>query len=170
MQSQAENAESAETVVTDQPAVPVLWVVASAGSRVTAFVLDMVVMVVPLMLLSFVPAVRTRFDVNSALVDGVVWSLYYAVMLAVRGRTVGMAAVGLRVVPLAQYTGAAARDGLTVRQACVRTLVFLLPVIPGGALRFGWAVVDCAFALGGPYRQALHDRLAGTVVVHEGDY
>jgi len=79
------------------------------------------------------------------------WALFYlAIGLVVAGRTPGMGVVGLRVV---------ARDGDALRssQALGRTLAF-----PLSFLVFGLGFVGIVV---GRERRALHDVLAGTVVV-----
>jgi len=83
----------------------------------------------------------------------VLWGFFYFwSSMAIAGKTLGMALVGLRVV---------ARDGSVMkpRQAFLRTLVMPLSVL---ALGIGalWILVD-------PERRALHDIIAGTVVVYD---
>lgn len=78
--------------------------------------------------------------------------LYFAVSLAVAGRTPAMAALGLRVVT---------RAGATVspRQALVRTLTLPVAVLPFGAGLVGLLLHR--------ERLALHDLAAGTAVVYD---
>ncbi len=83
------------------------------------------------------------------------WSwayLYYAVSLAVAGRTLGMGIIGLRVV---RKSG----SPLKVHQAFVRTLV-----MPLSFIIFGLGFIGLLF---GRKRRALHDWIAGTVVVYD---
>jgi uncharacterized RDD family membrane protein YckC len=85
----------------------------------------------------------------------VVWVfIYCAYPLAIAGRTVGLAAAGLRVVR---------RDGtdLDARHAVVRVLTFPLSFLAFG-LGFFLILVDRE-------SRALHDVIAGTVVVYDWD-
>jgi uncharacterized RDD family membrane protein YckC len=83
------------------------------------------------------------------------WTVFYsAYPLAVAGRTLGMATVGLRAVR---------RDGrdLDGRRAVVRVLVFPLSFLLFG---FGFLLI-----LLNRDRRALHDLIAGTAVVYAWD-
>lgn len=85
----------------------------------------------------------------------VFWSwayVYYAVSLAVAGRTLGMGIIGMRVV---QKSG----SPLKARHAFVRTLA-----MPISFLLFGLGFIGLLF---GRRRRALHDWIAGTVVVYD---
>jgi uncharacterized RDD family membrane protein YckC len=92
--------------------------------------------------------------------------VYYWVLQALWGATVGKRALGVRVVR------ASDRSGIGVRQAGIRTVAFLVgpallmllvtPInIVGGVL---WAA-DAGLPLLDPQAQSLHDKLAGTIVV-----
>jgi uncharacterized RDD family membrane protein YckC len=84
-----------------------------------------------------------------------IWSfLYFAVPLAVSGRTFGSAVLGLRVVR------ADGRD-LDPKHAVIRTLVF-----PLSFLLFGLGFL---LILVQPERRALHDLIADTCVVYAWD-
>jgi uncharacterized RDD family membrane protein YckC len=94
--------------------------------------------------------------------------VYFWVQHAAWGATIGKRALGVRVVR------AADRSGIGVRQAGIRTVVFLagpailmLLVTPinivGGVL---WAA-DAGLPLLDPQAQSLHDKLAGTIVVRQ---
>ena len=85
----------------------------------------------------------------------VIWSwayLYYAVSLAVAGRTLGMGTIGLRVV---QKSG----SPLKAHQGFVRTLA-----MPLSFMVLGLGFIGLLF---GSRRRALHDWIAGTVVVYD---
>ena len=83
----------------------------------------------------------------------VIWAfLYMWASLAVAGRTIGKGIVGLRVV---RADGSA----LTVRQALARTLAYPISFAILGLGLVG-IVID-------RYHRALHDLLAGTVVVYD---
>lgn len=77
---------------------------------------------------------------------------YMALGLALAGRTLGMAAIGLRVV-------ARQGDPIGGRQAVIRTLVF-----PFSFLVFGLGFLGILFS---SERRSLHDAAAGTVVVYD---
>ena len=107
-----------------------------------------------------VSAVRGEsFELSDAPTASVIilaaWALFYcAYPLAVAGRTLGMAAVGLRAVR---------RDGsdLDGRHAVLRVLVFPLSFL---LLGFGFILIVI-----NRDRRALHDLIAGTSVVYAWD-
>lgn len=134
--------------------------------RLVAFILDVVVLISFLMLLVAVGGLQTLFRSDFGDVDPpesafYVWGgfilafipfgiLYYILLLAWKGQTIGKMAVHIRVVR---------RDGgsLSLGQAFVRWLGYLASALPLG-MGFLMALVDGE-------RRALHDLLAGTVVV-----
>jgi uncharacterized RDD family membrane protein YckC len=87
------------------------------------------------------------------LIGFVVWAFLYSLLsLAIAGRTPGKGVVGLRVV---------SSDGtvITGRRALVRTIAFPLSAVAFG-LGFAGIVI-------GRRHRALHDVIAGTVVVYD---
>ena len=111
--------------------------------------------------LTFAVDLVTRTQVNLAgrqilaAAAVIVWEfVYFAYQWSLGGRTVGMALLGIRVV---------STDGgpITPRQAVIRTLV-----LPVSFLLFGLGLIGILL---GKDRRALHDRLAGTVVVYSWD-
>lgn len=92
-----------------------------------------------------------------------VFLVYESVQLAFWGRTVGKRLTGITVV---------SADGgpLRVSQALARAVVFALPpaarpVPVLGVLAALFWLADGALVFDQPYRQTVHDRAAGTVVV-----
>jgi uncharacterized RDD family membrane protein YckC len=79
---------------------------------------------------------------------------YFGYSWAVSGKTFGMAVLGIRVVR-------ADGSGLDPRRAVVRALVFPLSFLLGG-LGFLGILVQCE-------HRALHDLIAGTVVIYAWD-
>jgi len=134
--------------------------------RIVAFVLDVVILISALMLLIAAGGLQTLFRSNFGDVDPpgsafYVWIgfilafiplgiLYYILLLAWKGQTIGKMAVRIKVVR---------RDGgsLSLGQAFVRWLGYLASALPLG--------IGFLMALKDSQRRALHDLLAGTVVV-----
>jgi uncharacterized RDD family membrane protein YckC len=85
-------------------------------------------------------------------VISVVPAAYFIVSIAVTGRTVGKGLMGIRVV---------ARDGrrLSVPRSALRTFAYLVSLLPAGA--GFWAVLLDSD------RQAWHDHIAGSRVLHD---
>lgn len=138
---------------------------AGAVTRLAAFVVDQTVATgvfsVGTAVLTFVIAIVTgdqvSLDIPPLLLGSsfVVWLfLYYAYPWATSGKTLGMALLGLRVV---QRDGAPA----SVRCAVLRTLALPLSFLLLG-LGFVGIVTNRE-------HRALHDRIAGTVVVYDWD-
>jgi uncharacterized RDD family membrane protein YckC len=130
---------------------------ATAGRRTAAYLVDAVVLGVPL--LTGVLAVFD--DPRERLVRGGWWALlvanlYHVAFEGTTGRTPGKRALGVRVV------GAEGGD-CSYRAATVRTLARFLDFLP-----VGYLAAFLSMALSGR-RQRLGDRLGGTVVVHDGD-
>jgi uncharacterized RDD family membrane protein YckC len=101
---------------------------------------------------------RTYRLANHQVVSAValaIWEfVYFAYQWSLGGRTIGMAVLGIKVVK---------RDGgpIGARQAIVRTLV-----LPFSFLFLGLGLVGILLTRD---RHALHDRVAGTVVVYSWD-
>ncbi|HXZ63095.1 MAG TPA: RDD family protein [Streptosporangiaceae bacterium] len=94
--------------------------------------------------------------------------VYYWVQQAAWGATIGKRALGVRVVR------AADRSRIGIRQAGIRTVAFLagpailmLLVSPINYLGAALWAADAGLPLLDPQAQALHDKLAGTVVVRQ---
>lgn len=104
------------------------------------------------------PFWTTEWFVVSVLV--VVFGLYRVPQVAVAGRTLGHRLLGLRVV---SFTG---RQRVGFGRALVRYVMFygvnVVPVL--GSLFTFVSYLWCIFDR--PYRQCLHDKVAGTFVLH----
>jgi len=138
---------------------------AGAVSRFVAYAIDLAVIAGVFMLalaaISFAASVVTGHSVSWSRNDILVtiaflaWGfIYFAYSWAASGKTFGMAVLGVRVV---------AADGAdaTARQAVVRTLAF-----PLSFLVFGLGFVGIVLQRD---RRALHDLIAGTVVIYSWD-
>jgi uncharacterized RDD family membrane protein YckC len=138
---------------------------AGFASRFVAFTVDAAtstgVFMLALAAVSFAVSVVTGRSVNWTTTDPVIgvvylaWLFtYYAYSWAASGRTFGMALLGVRVI---------AGDGgdAGARRAVIRTLAFPLSFL---LLGLGFAGI-----LAGRQRRALHDVIAGTVVVYSWD-
>ena len=138
---------------------------AGFASRFTAYVVDAGVstglFVLALAVVSFAVSVVTNKSVNWNTSDTwvglvfLVWLfIYFAYSWAASGKTFGMALLGVRVV---RSDGADAGG----RRAVVRTLAF-----PLSFLLLGLGFVGILL---GSRRRALHDVIAGTVVIYSWD-
>ncbi|MCO6004329.1 RDD family protein [Actinoallomurus purpureus] len=106
---------------------------------------------------------ETAQTVVAPIAFAVVFFIYEAVQLAAWGRTVGKRLTGLRVVSV---TG----DRPTVPQALIRAAIYALPPAtrPVPVLNVLAAIfwlAENGLQFEGAYRQALHDRAAGTLVI-----
>lgn len=141
---------------------------AEPGQRLVARVVDILVVGVPVALvLRSEPLGLSRTDADTLTAPALAGLLlvYEWVQLAVWGRTLGKRFAGVEVVAEPPTE----RAGLGPWRALLRTLVFTVPValrpvpVLGVVAGLFW-VANAAFLYEGARRQALHDRLAGTVV------
>ncbi|MEV5746282.1 RDD family protein [Actinoallomurus sp. NPDC052308] len=138
--------------------------VAEPSQRLVARIIDILIVGVPIGLgaTELFPR-ETAQRVVAPIAFAVVFFLYEVVQLAVWGRTVGKRLTGLRVVSV---TGRRP----TVVQALIRAAIYALPPaarpVPILNVLAGifW-LVENGLVFEGSYRQALHDRLAGTLVI-----
>ncbi|MEY9942261.1 RDD family protein [Streptacidiphilus sp. MAP5-3] len=133
---------------------------ASFGARLGAAAVDMVVIVV-----LYLASLRLPGMTNSVLVLLVLTGirlLYGALQLQFGGgRTLGMRAFRIRVVPI----GTERAGRLTAGQAWLRTAVYVLPAAVLGVGAY-LSMLDCLWMLWDrPNQQTLHDKAARTVVV-----
>jgi uncharacterized RDD family membrane protein YckC len=135
------------------PALPL----ATAGRRIAAYLVDAVVLGVPL-LAGALAAFDDRRErlVRGGIVALVVANLYHVVFEGTTGRTPGKRALGVRV-------RGAEGGACSYRAATVRTLARFLDFLPVGYLA---AFLSMALSA---RRQRLGDRLGGTVVVRDSD-
>jgi uncharacterized RDD family membrane protein YckC len=145
-------------------AVGAVGAVAEPSQRLVARIIDTLIVGVPI-----ATAATELFERETAqtlvapITFAVVFFLYEAVQLAVWGRTVGKRLTGLRVVSV---TG----DRPTVPQALVRAVIYALPPAARpvpilNALAAIFWLAENGLMFEGAYRQALHDRAAGTLVI-----
>lgn len=146
---------------------------AEPGQRLLARIVDTLIVGVP------VGLVRSEADAVTVLWLAALLFLYESVQLAFWGRTLGKRFAGIAVVPAGSAEAADAVEtaeagagvpGLGVFRAMVRTAVYALPIaarpvtVLGVVAGLFW-VVNAAALFEGTRRQALHDRLAGTLVI-----
>lgn len=86
---------------------------------------------------------------------------YEALQLALWGQTLGKRVVGLRVIA---ETGEPMPPAQAVVRAAVNNVLYLFGCGVGTIMAYLWAIWDR------PLHQALHDRLAGTVVVDDREF
>jgi uncharacterized RDD family membrane protein YckC len=86
---------------------------------------------------------------------------YESLQLALWGQTLGKRILGLRVLT---ESGKVMPPAQAVGRAAVNNVVYLFGCGVGTVMAYLWAIWD------EPLHQALHDRLAGTVVVDDREY
>jgi uncharacterized RDD family membrane protein YckC len=98
------------------------------------------------------------------------WFVYEVPAIAQRGQTFGKRVVGIKVMPLESATAPGVPPALGFLRAMRRWNPLGLPVLLWTCgLGFLLQLVDAISpVLGGPLHLALHDRSAGTVVIHSG--
>ncbi|SDY75142.1 Uncharacterized membrane protein YckC, RDD family [Asanoa ishikariensis] len=161
---------SSDRVVTGE-AVELEVRAARAGSRVTALLIDLIVilalgLVLFVIVSAFLSTIPTELD--NATIQGI--TVVGTVLLLVgypvtcetvfRGRTLGKAALGLRVV---RDDGGPVR----LRHALTRSLVGVATEWPGVLLPPVTWIAALATMLGNPRGKRLGDLVAGTMVIHE---
>ncbi|GAA4620739.1 hypothetical protein GCM10023196_005910 [Actinoallomurus vinaceus] len=138
--------------------------VAEPSQRLVARIIDTLIVGVPIGTgaAELFPR-ETAQTVVAPIAFAVVFFLYEAVQLAIWGRTVGKRLTGLRVISV---TG----ERPTVVQAMIRSAIYALPPAarPVPVLNVLAAIfwlAENGLLFEGSYRQALHDRAAGTLVI-----
>ncbi|GAB3960618.1 hypothetical protein GCM10029978_010360 [Actinoallomurus acanthiterrae] len=138
--------------------------VAEPSQRLVARIIDTLIVGVPIATAATEIFPReTAQTVVAPIAFAVTFFLYEAVQLAVWGRTVGKRLTGLRVISV---TG----ERPTVVQALIRAAIYALPPAarPVPVLNVLAAIfwlAENGLQFEGSYRQALHDRAAGTLVI-----
>lgn len=141
---------------------------ARAGSRALALMIDIILQFVLAMALAFpLSMVLAASQADEAIANAAQLALVIVVFIgyptvfhsALRGRTPGKLAMGLRVV---------SADGgpITFRQSLIRSLVGAALEWPGVLLTFSW-LLSLVLLTGSPRSQRLADLAAGTIVIHE---
>ncbi len=124
---------------------------ASLFLRGIAIFLDMVILFILAVVIIGIHNVETRTGLAFYLVG---WSVYYIGFTAVMSATPGKVAMGIHV---------AAKTG---RRAQPDSVILRYVVLMAGALPFGvGTIVSIVLVLTDPQRRALHDRIAGTLVL-----
>lgn len=138
---------------------------AEPAQRLVARIIDILIVGIPVATVAEgLFGHHTAQTVVAPLAFAVVFLLYDAVQLAIWGRTVGKRLTGIRVASVTD----GGRPG--VLQSLTRAAIFCLPsaarpVPVLNALAGIFWLGEIGLMLEGAYRQALHDRAAGTVVV-----
>jgi uncharacterized RDD family membrane protein YckC len=157
-------APDADARAVSEPAGRVTGRFAGPGSRLTEFIIDITLIValfgVTANVILFCARVVLGIDVSTSNTDNIWWLVaylgwaftYFFVSLAITGRTIGKWLVGVRVVE---------RDGTPLRTRAALVRVLTLPL---SLLSFGLGLVGIVI---GTERRALHDVLAGSVVVYD---
>ena len=132
--------------------------------RLVARIIDALIIGIPISVV--VALAWGGYDVNDTgrsatqdLVYGFVYFVYEGLMLTTRGQTVGKMAMNIRVGMLQNGQIPAGRAGWT------RAAVYALPPIVPCCGSIFWLVNVLWLLWDKPYRQALHDKAARTVVV-----
>ena len=141
---------------------------ASWWSRAGATILDFVIVWTPLVVVTAIGGTTDDDTLGAVVIVAYLLTLaaalLYAPVLMARagdrhGQTLGKQALRIRVVR---------EDGapMTAGRGCLRELVgkVVLGVVTGGV----WTIVDNLWPLGDRRRQALHDKIASTLVVRDG--
>jgi uncharacterized RDD family membrane protein YckC len=147
--------------------VPAGLVLAGFGRRIGGFAIDQVLVFIPVAIGVAALGYRSGDDVSNdailVLNAAVALSrlIYETLLIGFFGRTVGKIATGTRVVR--QVDGGRVGWFAAGQRAVV-------PVVFSGVPKFGvfYSAFVYMFAMLGPLRQGLHDRIAGTLVVRNG--
>lgn len=138
---------------------------AEPGQRLLARVVDTLVVGLPVVLVARSALPRVTADAVAAVAIAGLLLLYETVQLALWGRTLGKRVAGIEVA-LAEAVG----GPLGLPRAFLRSAVYALPLaarpvpVLGVVAGIFW-VANAGALFEGTRRQALHDRLCGTVVV-----
>jgi uncharacterized RDD family membrane protein YckC len=147
--------------------VPAGLVLAGFYRRIGGFAIDQVLVFIPVAICVAAFGYRTGDDLSNdaiLVVNGsvaITRLIYETLLIGFFGRTVGKIATGTRVVR--QVDGGRVGFFAAAQRAVV-------PAVFSGVPRFAvfYNAFVYMFALLGPMRQGLHDRVAGTLVVRNG--
>ena len=129
---------------------------ASPGMRIVGGLIDVVILVViygicAIVFISFAPAPILLAGILSVVIDVV----YFAYFWSSGGASIGMMPFGFKVRDVA--TGQYPRMGKAALRGLIWTLEYALTFGLVGALGWLWMLWD-------PQKQAIHDKIAGTIV------
>lgn len=155
--------------------VPARPVPAEPAQRLVARIIDLMLVGLPLALVAQAALPRRTAEVVESVGLAALVLIYDTVLHARYGRTVGKRLVGIKVVPLVALGELDELGEETVRpeKALARAAVFALPMAARPVPLLGLAAGVCWVAgvalvlRRDQERRALHDRLAGTIVVNE---
>jgi uncharacterized RDD family membrane protein YckC len=161
----ASPAAGADPVTGSVPAEP--------GQRLVARLIDTLIVGPPVAVVARAFLPQSAYGIRpaetaTAIGVAVLYLLYDTVQHALWGRTIGKRLAGIRVVSATGPAGSAGRLGPA--RAALRATVFALPIaarpVPVLDVIAGifW-VANAAWVLEATKRQALHDRLAATIVI-----
>ncbi len=125
---------------------------ASPGLRIVGGLIDVVILFV---VTGIVDVVTRDTRVLSGLIGLAVILAYFGYLLSTRGQTVGMMVFNFKVID--QATGQFPTMGKAVLRGFIWWLEVLFTFCLIGAIGWLWMLWD-------PQRQALHDKVAGTIV------
>ncbi len=125
---------------------------ASPGLRIVGGLIDVIILAV---VLGIVNALFRNAYYGSGLVDLVIALAYFGYFWSSRGQTVGMMVFGFKVRDMA--TGQFPSLGKAILRGFIWWLEAGFTVCLIGFIGWGWQLWD-------PQRQAIHDKVAGTIV------
>ncbi|GAA2115443.1 RDD family protein [Actinomadura alba] len=150
------------------PPAPAVGETAEPGQRLLARVADTLIVGVPVVLLTHATLPQATAEIVASVGLAGLLMLYESVQLARWGQTLGKRLAGVAVVPAGPQ---GPEDGpLGLGRAVLRSAVYALPIaarpVPVlGAMAGVFWVANAALLFERPRRQALHDRVARTLVV-----
>ncbi len=125
---------------------------ASPGLRIVGGLIDVVILVIVGGLLD---AVTKDARAASGIVGLIIWVAYFAYFWSSRGQSIGMMVFGFRVRDL--QTGQYPSVGKAALRGLIWSLEVGFTICIIGAIGWLWQLWD-------PQRQAIHDKVAGTIV------
>lgn len=147
-------------------------VLAEPAQRLVARIIDLLLLGLPLALVAQAVLPRRAAEVAEPVGLAALVLIYDTVLHARWGRTAGKRLVGIRVVSLGS-PGQSGMESVRPEKALARAAVFALPMaarpVPVLGLAAGvcWVAGVALVLRRDQERRALHDRLAGTIVVSE---
>ncbi len=125
---------------------------ASPGLRIVGGLIDFIILIV---INAIVGAILQHATGLAGLINLIVDLAYFGYFWSTRGQSVGMMVFGFKVID--QSTGQYPTLGKAVLRGFIWTLEAGFTICIVGAIGWLWMLLD-------PQRQAIHDKVAGTVV------